>query len=927
MLPENTPLDNYNNYTSFPIPLEKLCSLEVRELLEQGTPRGSGHNESAIKIAKELIGVESYCQANGIGYQGTAKELYEQFLVVSGIDSDGLTESRWKSAIAANPSPSLSPDKIETCLNAWYRQNGSNYSPRPHAPKAKPKAKGLSLPPIEGPVKLAKFEVIPTDFPQPSKPSYIPKRTLEKAAKVNATRDQFTQIVYRYSNTQFVHRYEYPDPKKQKSYAKDFIQCHINQEGEKEFTKGDKPWPAYRQDEVITAKGWAVFQEGEPCVDTARCSLGLVSTTLQGSNWSVEVIAAGLTRLQEAGLPGLVFITDHDDTGKTKGEKVLTASAKTGLPVIVIPITQLWEDAPEKGDLADWVKWGTNNGMNKEDFIKRLEAEIHKAVNERQAQQNQDLQPLKLSKTEEVKLKIKLWLEESDVTAKIIQKSEICSHYRISDKAFDAIAATLDENSSKPKAKIYDPAEFMALPTAGSLLLAPGIAGSGVTIVGGSGGVGKTTLAYHLAGAVIMRDEFLGEVPTRQGSVLFVSSDEPHAFAQDKLINRGITHGYKMMIDWDVSQWSDLEMTVEDMRPALVIVDSFNAIHNDDNFDENSTQASQTVKKLERLSVKYSVPIVLIHHLGKSKDNKGVNKLRGNTAIAASCSSVLILETIEGTAKSLTQPKIRGSEPLNLIVKMDVENGRFEVTEGNVADDATKSLAQRLKDFFTANPGCFFEMTELQGQFPGQDRKVLTNSLNRLVNQGHIIKRPSKINPRFKVYGTERTGGSESSPEGGHSPSYSCVNSDDSNPEIITTQGLDDVTIKSPSMSPSSHHDVTKKNDDDSMMTPKTIENKGFKAPSHQVTIKSSLGGECVPPTNDDQDSVLAQNSDHADNSLQWDDLITEIDLLLKKLNWTPDQGKNYLLNKYGFKSRHQLSDVQVIEFLNDLKVMSTDHW
>lgn len=908
MLPQPGTLDNYNNYTNFPIPLEKLCSLEVRELLEQGTPRGSGHNESAIKIAKELIGVESYCQANGIGYQGTAKELYEQFLGVSGIDSDGLTESRWKSAIAANPSPSLSPDKIETCLNVWYRQNGSNYSPRPHAPKAQPKAKGLSLPLIEGSVTLAKFEIIPTDSPQSGKPSFIPNGIPENA----------TQTTYRYGSTQFIKRLDWEDPSKPNGRDKTFRQCFVNAEGELTWGKGSDPWPLYRESEVTAANGWVLLQEGEKTTEAGR-ELGIIGTTLQGSNWSEDAIAAALTRLKEAGLPGLIFITDNDHAGENKGKKVLTASAKTGLPVIVIPITQLWEDAPKAGDLADWVKWGTNNGMNTEDFIKRLEIEIHKAVNERQAQQNQDLQPLKLSKTEEVKLKIKLWLEESDVTAKIIQKSEICSHYRISDKAFDAIAATLDENSSKPKAKIYDPAEFMALPTAGSLLLAPGIAGSGVTIVGGSGGVGKTTLAYHLAGAVIMGDEFLGEVPTRQGSVLFVSSDEPHAFAQDKLINRGITRGYKMMIDWDVSQWSDLEMTVEDMRPALVIVDSFNAIHNDDNFDENSTQASQTVKKLERLSAKYCVPIVLIHHLGKSKDNKGVNKLRGNTAIAASCSSVLILETIEGTAKSLTQPKIRGSEPLNLIVEMDVENGRFKVTEGNVADDATKSLAQRLKDFFTANPGCFFEMTELQGQFPGQDRKVLTNSLNRLVNQGHIIKRPSKINPRFKVYGTERTGENESSPEGGHSPSYSCVNSDDSNSQTISVQGLDDVTIKSPSMSPSSHHDVTIEN----VMTAESL----TESSNHHVTIKSlSGGGECLV-TNGENVPVPSQNGDRADNSLHWDDLIKEIDSLLKKLNWTPDQGKDYLLNKYGVKSRRQLSDDQIFEFLNDLKAMAADYW
>lgn len=197
-------------------------------------------------------------------------------------------------------------------------------------------------------------------------------------------------------------------------------------------------------------------------------------------------------------------------------------------------------------------------------------------------------------------------------------------------------------------------------------MLGLGIASMGVTIIAGNSGAGKTTLAVDLAGAVLMGDEFLGEVTSRQGSVLFVNCDEPHQWGQDKLINRGIAGNVpdekaKVIQDWDVSQWIRLESTVEDMRPTLIIVDSFNGIHNDPNFDENSAQASQTAKKLERLSAKYCVPIVLIHHLGKSKDNKGVNKLRGSTAIAASVSSVLILEG-EGTQKRLYQPKIRGSE-------------------------------------------------------------------------------------------------------------------------------------------------------------------------------------------------------------------------------------------------------------------------
>jgi len=123
-----------------PIPLEKLCSLEVRELLEQGTPKGSGHNQSAIKVLKDLIGVENFCIANGIPYEGTARQYYESFLLASGIDSDSTTESRWKCAIAANPSPSLSPDKIQNCLNAWNRQNGQTGGQRINL--TRPQARG-----------------------------------------------------------------------------------------------------------------------------------------------------------------------------------------------------------------------------------------------------------------------------------------------------------------------------------------------------------------------------------------------------------------------------------------------------------------------------------------------------------------------------------------------------------------------------------------------------------------------------------------------------------------------------------------------------------------------------------------------------------------------------------------------------------------
>jgi DNA polymerase III delta prime subunit len=541
-----------------------------------------------------------------------------------------------------------------------------------------------------------------------------------------------------------------------------------------------------------------------------------------------------------------VMIDDLETALINLGVKIFNKDAIT----LLEKVEPLCQDEGELLKISERIKklFHDFNGWNNviKPFQQRLSRRVWNESKDQNVIQSDD-------QIDRAKLEVKQWLLESDPFVKAIKRANLCRSLGIDKKTFDAIADSLDENSSKPRTKIYSPEDFMALPTGGSRTLAPGVPSMGVTLFAGNPGAGKTTLAYDLAGSVLHGDEFLGEVPNRTGHVLFVNCDEPHNFGQDKMINRGIDKNYKVITDWDVSQWIDLESVVEDMRPALVIVDSFNAIHNDPSFDENSAIASQTVKKLERLSAKYCTPIVLIHHLGKSKETKGVNKIRGSSAIAASASSVMILDG-EGTVKRLSQPKVRGMTPLNLQIEMNPETGRFTVISGNITDDATKSLSQRLKEFFTANAGQFFETIQINDQFPGQDRKVLNNALNRLVQQGHIIKRPSKNNPRFKVYGCECTNNlvmdSLSSPSvksDDHIYPCSSANFDDMTSESITKEELRQITI----MSPSNHHHVTIENE----VIPETF----TETANHQITIIEEKGIYECPSLDDDFESVLPE--------------------------------------------------------------------
>jgi hypothetical protein len=57
---------------------------------------------------------------------------------------------------------------------------------------------------------------------------------------------------------------------------------------------------------------------------------------------------------------------------------------------------------------------------------------------------------------------------------------------------------------------------------------------------------------------------------------------------------------------------------------------------------------------------------------------------------------------------------------------------------------------------------------------------------------------------------------------------------------------------------------------------------------------------------------------------IDFSEIIARSNVELKRLNWTNDQGKNYLLQTYGKRSRQFLSDEELIEFLQYLEIQPT---
>jgi putative DNA primase/helicase len=253
--------------------------------------------------------------------------------------------------------------------------------------RSQPHKKPKPVPIPAGELVLAFLPEKPTDHPQTNKNPFIPDWLSSQGVPSNATETR-----YWYSQTQWVSRFEWEEPENPSGHDKTIRQGHIKPDGTTKWAKGNQDWKPYRLEEaILRGKGkWVLGLEGEPCVEIAR-SLQLAAITWQGGSWTDTEIGSGLWQLKQEGVPGLVYWRDRDEAGEKKARQIQDAAAKIKFPVIVLDPLKIWENMPHKGDLADWVAWGQAQGMNTEDFIGKLEQEIHSAVEARRQQQPSSL--------------------------------------------------------------------------------------------------------------------------------------------------------------------------------------------------------------------------------------------------------------------------------------------------------------------------------------------------------------------------------------------------------------------------------------------------------------------------------------------------------------------------------------------------------
>jgi hypothetical protein len=396
-----------------------------------------------------------------------------------------------------------------------------------------------------------------------------------------------------------------------------------------------------------------------------------------------------------------------------------------------------------------------------------------------------------------LKLEIKRLNAEKDEAKKALIVKDLRKK-GIGNRDIEAISRQLDLNSIVAKPKRFKPSELLEyIPDGLHWLFAGLLPSTGITLLSGDPATGKSTLAYDCAASIVSGELFLGEQPSKTGKVLFVVGDEPLPFAQDKLISRGL-YGYmgswELIHDWDISQMEMLEEALEDLRPTLVIFDSLTSINKLSQIEEKNSKTARFIYSLNHLLERYGSAGLMIHHNNKDKDNKGVNKIRGSSAIAAAVSGIWLLEG-QGDVRKFSTPKLRGSIAVTLDISLDRESGKMIVINSDRQVEDARPVIQRVKALFEcAGYDTRLEFAEIQHQVGGTKDSLYT-ALSRLSGQGVLLKSPSKSDPRKKVYRLSSSHIICTPP-----PSIVSQRLSDIMAETLTTQGLD-ISDKMPGIS------------------------------------------------------------------------------------------------------------------------------
>lgn len=301
----------------------------------------------------------------------------------------------------------------------------------------------------------------------------------------------------------------------------------------------------------------------------------------------------------------------------------------------------------------------------------------------------------------------------------------------------------------------------------------------------GRGGLGKSTLAIQIAGAIAAEREIFGRQTTRR-PVLYVDFENSLAVLSERL--RHICADDVLFLDSSANpprldkaervQYLDLLLEY----PGAVFV--FDTLRSSQGGDENDSQAMTEVMAFLRLLRDRGATVIVLHHTPKASERK----YKGSGAIFDMCDHVLALYPVKASGDD-----------------SEVEDDDDDEARVFRFGTAMKTRYEPTRLFLTFDPEskCF-----VQAPDPGQEQlRLVADSIRAIISRGDLATQSRIIDalagtiPKGKVPGLLNRGSGTlwTSEKGMHNASLYTPIASSSDPQPYKGRGSEELSSSSPS--------------------------------------------------------------------------------------------------------------------------------
>ena len=221
----------------------------------------------------------------------------------------------------------------------------------------------------------------------------------------------------------------------------------------------------------------------------------------------------------------------------------------------------------------------------------------------------------------------------------------------------------------------------------------------GLSIFGGKPKAGKSLIVGNLVIAVATGGMFFN-LKLEQQTVLLLGLEDTYRRLQDRFRKMTMDSGadlsrliiFNEFAKADQGGMKDLEEMILLHKPALVVIDTLKKFKSASNvrkqlYDENY----DSVDEVKKLADKYSITIILVHHLRKMESEDPFDTFSGSLGLTAAADNLWVMQNGKGgMVLSMTG---RDMEPLAKAIKLHAESLTWHIL-GN-ADEVQKTSQQQ----------------------------------------------------------------------------------------------------------------------------------------------------------------------------------------------------------------------------------------